>query len=252
MIWWWTANFEPQLNEMLSSSGGFKEGNATPLQSSCLENPMDGGDWWVAVHGVARDRHSWVTSLSLFTFMHWRRKWQPTPVFLPGESQNREVWWAAVFGVAQSRTRLKQLSSSSSSGDLVTKLYRTLATPWTVACQAHLSMEFLRQECWSGLPFSSPGHLLNPGIEPRSPALQTGCCIASRFFTDWSTREAHKWNAIPPPKKYILLISGPALQKLYRVSIMIIVFLILPVKKSMENVSVLWHEYLRNIPDFAY
>ena len=31
--------------------------------------------------------HNWVTSLSLFTFMHWRRKWQPTPVFLPGESQ---------------------------------------------------------------------------------------------------------------------------------------------------------------------
>ena len=35
-------------------------------------------------------RHDRVTSLSLFTFMHWRRKWQPTPVFLPGESQGRE------------------------------------------------------------------------------------------------------------------------------------------------------------------
>ena len=34
-------------------------------------------------------RHDWVTSLSLFTFMHWRRKWQPTPVFLPGESQGQ-------------------------------------------------------------------------------------------------------------------------------------------------------------------
>ena len=33
--------------------------------------------------------HDWATSLSLFTFMHWRRKWQPTPVFLPGESQGR-------------------------------------------------------------------------------------------------------------------------------------------------------------------
>ena len=33
--------------------------------------------------------HDWVTLLSLFTFMHWRRKWQPTPVFLPGESQGR-------------------------------------------------------------------------------------------------------------------------------------------------------------------
>ena len=113
------------------------EGNGTPLHYSCLENPMDGGAWWAAVHGVAKSRtwlsdftfafhfhalekemathsstlawkipwteepgglqsmgslrvgHDWVTSLLLFTFMHWRRKWQPTPVFLPGESQGR-------------------------------------------------------------------------------------------------------------------------------------------------------------------
>ena len=38
--------------------------------------------------------HSWETSLSLFTFMHWRRKWQPTPVFLPGESQG----WGSLVG----------------------------------------------------------------------------------------------------------------------------------------------------------
>ena len=46
--------------------------------------------------------------------MHWRRKWQPTPVFLPGESQGRGAWWAAVYGVTQSRTWLKWLSSTSS------------------------------------------------------------------------------------------------------------------------------------------
>ena len=39
--------------------------------------------------GSLRVRHDWATSLSLFRFMHWRRKWQPTPVFLPGESQGR-------------------------------------------------------------------------------------------------------------------------------------------------------------------
>ena len=39
--------------------------------------------------GSLRVRHDWATSLSLFTFMHWRRKWQPTPVFLPGESQGQ-------------------------------------------------------------------------------------------------------------------------------------------------------------------
>ena len=63
--------------------------------------------------GWLRVRHDRVTSLSLFTFMHWRRKWQPTPVFLPGESQGRGAWWAAVPGVAQSWIRLKRLSSSS-------------------------------------------------------------------------------------------------------------------------------------------
>ena len=45
------------------------------------------------------------------------------------------------------------------------------ATPWTVACQAPLSMEFSRQEYWSGLPCPSPGDLPNPGIESRSPTL---------------------------------------------------------------------------------
>ena len=113
--------------------------------------------------GSWRVRHDWATSLSLFTFMHWRRKWQPTLVFLPGKSQGRGslvgcspwgheesditerlhfhfslscigegngnplqcsclenprdegAWWAAVYGVAWSRTRLKWLSSSSSS-----------------------------------------------------------------------------------------------------------------------------------------
>ena len=65
----------------------YGEGTGTPLQYSCLENPMDGGAWWAAVHGVARSQ----TRLSnfTFTFMHWRRKWQPTLVFLPGESQGR-------------------------------------------------------------------------------------------------------------------------------------------------------------------
>ena len=45
-------------------------------------------------------------------------------------------------------------------------------TPWTVACQAPLSVGFSRQEYWSGLPFPSPGDLPNPGIEPGSPVLQ--------------------------------------------------------------------------------
>ena len=50
---------------------------------------------------------------------------------------------------------------------------RLFATPWTIAYQAPPSMGFSRQEYWSGLSFPSPGHLPNPGIEHRSPALQT-------------------------------------------------------------------------------
>ena len=49
---------------------------------------------------------------------------------------------------------------------------RLFATPWTIAYHASPSMEFARQEYWSGLPFPSPGDLPDPGIEPRSPALQ--------------------------------------------------------------------------------
>ena len=61
--------------------------------------------------GSLRVGNDWATSLSLSTFMHWRRKWQPTPLFLPGESQGQRSLVAAIYGVAQSRTWLKRLSS---------------------------------------------------------------------------------------------------------------------------------------------
>ena len=63
--------------------------NTLALQITWMEEPgrlQSMGSW--------RVRHDWVTSLSLFTFMHWRRKWQPTPVFLPGESQG----WQSLVG----------------------------------------------------------------------------------------------------------------------------------------------------------
>ena len=64
------------------------EGNGNPLQYSCLENPVDRGVWWATVLGVARVRHDLATSLTSY-FNHWRRKWLPTPVFLPGESHGQ-------------------------------------------------------------------------------------------------------------------------------------------------------------------
>ena len=57
-------------------------------------------------------------------------------------------------------------------GGLVAKSCSTLATPWTVAHQAPLSMEFSRLKYWSGLPFPSPGDHPDPGIEPEFPELQ--------------------------------------------------------------------------------
>ena len=57
-------------------------------------------------------------------------------------------------------------------------------TLWTVAHQAPLSMEFPRQESWSGLPFPFLGDLPDPGIEPRGPTFAGG------FFTSWANREA--------------------------------------------------------------
>ena len=55
---------------------------------------------------------------------------------------------------------------------------RLFAAPWTVAYQAPPSMGFSRQECWSGLPFPSPGDLPDPGIKPRSPALQADALLS--------------------------------------------------------------------------
>ena len=116
--------------------------------------------------GSLRVRHDWAPSLSLSTFMHWRRKWQPTPVFLPGESHGRRSLVGWVHGVAQSRTRLKRLSSSS-------RMDSMDSSP----CQVPLCMEFSRQEYWSGLSFPTPFDLPDPGIEPTSLALAGG------FFT---------------------------------------------------------------------
>ena len=94
--WWlnggqWWATQETRVPSLVWEDpmclGG--EGNGALLQCSCLENPMDGGAWWAAVHGVMKSR----TRLSDFTFtVHFRalrRQWQPGPVFLPGESQGQ-------------------------------------------------------------------------------------------------------------------------------------------------------------------
>ena len=74
-------------------------------------------------------------------------------------------------------------------GGLVTKSCLTLATPWTVACQAPLSMGFSRQEYWNGLPFPSPGDLLNPEIKTGSPALQSDSLLSELLGVNYNFQQ---------------------------------------------------------------
>ena len=76
--------------------------------------------------------------------------------------------------------QVKTLGKNSITSVKVTSLshVRLFATPWPVAHQAPPSLGFSRQEYWSGLPIPSPGDLPDPGIEPRSPALQADALIS--------------------------------------------------------------------------
>ena len=169
------------------------EGNGNPLQYSCLENPIDGRAWWATVHGVAwRSLAGWVaqswtwlkqlstrtqvvkqlTSLGIvsrknmgdtckFTIIHesssahCQKRRAVKPILL------RSMYkWNEFYTLYESESEVAQSCP-------------TLCDP--VNCSmpgSSLSMEFSRQESWSGLPLPSPGDLPNPGIEPRSPALQ--------------------------------------------------------------------------------
>ena len=77
---------------------------------------------------------------------------------------DRGAWQATVHRAGKSWTQLSD-TAQAGGGGLVAELGLTLGTPWTVACQAPLSMGFPRQEYWSGLPVSSPGDPPDPGIQ---------------------------------------------------------------------------------------
>ena len=68
---------------------------------------------------------------------------------------------------------------------LVSVMSESFVTTWTVACQAPLSIEFSRQECWSGLPFPSPGDLPNAGVKAGSPALQADSLLSEPQGKPW-------------------------------------------------------------------
>ena len=89
--------------------------HSSPLAWKILLTEEPGG---LQSMGLLTVGDNWAISLSLFTFMHWRRKWQPRQCSCLENPRDGGAWWAAVYGVAQSRTRLTWLSSSSM-GDII-------------------------------------------------------------------------------------------------------------------------------------
>ena len=85
---------------------------------------------------------------------------------------------------------------------------RLFVTPWTVAHQVFLSMEFSRQECWGGLLFPSPGNLPSPGIEPRSPALQ-----ADSLPPEPPGKPLYMYNAAAKPSAGQLTLSSAMMER---------------------------------------
>ena len=131
-----------------------------------------------------RARYDWATSLSPFTFMHWRRKWQPTPVFLPGESQGLgSMVGCPLWGLTESDMTHMRACCMLSHFSCVW----LFASLWTEHCQAPLSMGFSGQESWSGLAFPPPGHLPDPEFKPVSVE---SSAMADGFFTSGATWEA--------------------------------------------------------------
>ena len=129
--------------------------------------------------------------LSLGKEIPWRTKWQPTSVFLPGKSHRQRILqgyspWDCKrvghgLGTKQQRQHNRcthtQLAAYSSSR------VRLFATTWTVAHKVPLSIGFSRQEYWSGFLCPPPRDLPDPGMEPRSPALQADSLLLSHQGT---------------------------------------------------------------------
>ena len=125
--------------------------------------------------GSLRVGHDWATSLSLFTFMHWEGNGNPLQCSCLENPRDGGAWWAAVYGVAQSRTRLKRLSSSSSSSSRVSGLR------CPVACGVLAP--------WPGIKPMSPAlgdvFLIIEG-SPQASALYLGFWIITSFLSlDW-------------------------------------------------------------------
>ena len=137
------------------------EGNGYPLQYSGQENSMD-----CLVHGVTKESDR-TEQLSLYQkiFFFLIHKWK-CPAHLISNFCFRIMAYSSNF-TSTLQNNIQQLCCA-----VVLSRVQLFAIPWTIVHQAPLSMEFSRQEYWSGLSFPTPGDLPNPGIEPGSPASQ--------------------------------------------------------------------------------
>ena len=176
----------------------FGEGNGTPLQYSCLANHMEGGAWKAAVHGVA-EGWTWLSDFT-FTFhfhalekemathssiLAWRIPGIGEPGGLPSLGSHRvgHDWNDLVVVVKWLSMHTHRLFYCYHA--VLSRVWLFL-TPWTVACQAPLSMRFSRQEHQGGLPFPPSGALPSSGMEPVCPALQTDSLPAEPSGNPWA------------------------------------------------------------------
>ena len=161
---WHNIKQQDLLKENLRSIiSKYGEGNGTPLQYSCLENPMDGGAWWAAVYGIAKSR-TWLSDLT-FTF-HFHAKHMKDTLGLPmqwiqsshsahecdaniyeallisSDIYHLSTYLSIQEGVGTTTTKKKESKQIAAVCCSVTKLYPTLCGPWTAACQSH------RIDCW--------------------------------------------------------------------------------------------------------
>ena len=140
------------------------EGNGNPLQYSCLENPMDGGAWWAVVQGCKEsDPTEWLhCHFSLSGVGEGNgNPLQCSCLENPGDG---EAWWAAISGVAQSRTRLKRLSSSI--------LFSIVAAPFYILTNGAQVSQFAHTSGFLGLEEGENENFLFHG--KRVPAMWDG------------------------------------------------------------------------------
>ena len=120
-----------------------------------------------------REESDWVTSLLLFTFMHSRRKWQPTAVFCLENPRDGGAWWAAIYGVTESRTQLRRLSRSSNNRS---------KTQWLEACETMV----LAWAVPPPLSMGNLGHFPSP-VSGSSSTVKSWAKKSLRFYlTLWS------------------------------------------------------------------